>query len=180
MSKLIKVVILGCLALFTMGNTGCDDKSSYTQNTQVREGNMQRANKAVPVPEIHNFAAREAVAKQVKRMDQKGKLYYIYLISESGAQLGYYVSNTRPVNVCAALTPTEEVTYGETSNTGSNNVVVKAPGLQGTYGSGNCDNSFFFDAATDAYIEFPNSKLGTISDFPLSLKSEPIRIVTEK
>lgn len=176
MSKLIKVVILGCLALFTMGNTGCDDNSSRSQNTTIREDNMQRANKAVPIPQIHNFAAREAVAKQVKRMDQKGKLYYIYLISETGAQLGYYVSNTRPINVCAALTPTDDIQ----SNGSGGMAVTKAPGLQGTYGSGNCDNSFFFDATTDAYIEFPNSKLGTISDFPLSLKSEPIRIVTEK
>lgn len=175
MSKLIKVVILGCLALFTMGNTSCDDNSSRSQNITVREDNMQRANKVVPIPVIQNFAAREAVAKQVKRMDQKGKLYYIYLISETGTQLGYYVSNTRPINVCAALTPTDDVGYYT-----SNAVVTKAPGLQGTYGSGNCDNSFFFDATTDAYIEFPNSKLGTISDFPLSLKSEPIRIVTEK
>lgn len=173
MSKLTKVLTLLAITLFTMGNTSCEGKeSTRAENTRARESNMERANAAVPVPTITNFAAREAVAKQVKRMDQKGKLYYIYLVTETGAQLGYYVSNTRPINVCSALTPVDDVNkYGANDAVG----VTRAPGLQGTYGGCNDQNSFIFDAVTDAYIEFPNSKVGTITDMPLALDSKPIR-----
>ncbi len=173
MRKLTTLVVLGFIALFTLGNTSCDDQSSREQNETQRESNMQRANKVVPIPVVNNYAAREAVAKQVKRMDQTGKLYYIYLMSVTGTQIGYYVGNTRPVSVCATLTPVDDINYNN-----GNMAVTKAPGLQGTYGGGNCSNSFFFDAATDAYIEYPTA-MGIVTDQPLSIKSDAIRVVSE-
>jgi hypothetical protein len=70
------------------------------------------------------------------------------------------------------LTPVDDVNkYGANDAVG----VTRAPGLQGTYGGCNDQNSFIFDAVTDAYIEFPNSKAGTITDMPLALDSKPIR-----
>lgn len=171
MRKLSIVLTCMFIALFTMGNTGCDENTSREQGAQVREGIMQRANKVAPVPEVHNYPSRQAVIKQVKRMDQVGKLYYVYLMADNGTQIGFFVVNTRPVNVCAALTPVDDI-----NGTSSNYVVTRAPGIQGTYGSGNCDNSFTFDAATDALIEYP-TRMGVILDAPLMLKSDPIRVV---
>ncbi len=166
---------LASIGLFTMGNTGCDDQSSRQQMAQERESNTDSAIASVPVPKIHNYAAREAVARQVKRMDQVGKLYYIYLMSQNGSIIGYYISETRPISVCAALTPVDDV---QQSSSGSL-AVTKAPGLQGTYGGSDCGRYFFFDAETKALGEVP-SALMLWFDAPLAVNAPQIKVTISK
>lgn len=159
-----------------LGNTGCEDRSqteARTQNMQAQESLMNRATASVPVPHVSNFLAREAVAKQVKRLDERGKVFYVYLLADNGQQLGYYVSNTRPVPTCSLLTPPDEIwKYGDTGRTSQR---LTAPGLGGTYSPGPCNSVFFFDAATDTYIEVSGLNY-FVSDQPLAIKSEPIRV----
>lgn len=169
-----KILAVAIVALVTMGATECDGSSSRNDQTSKREDNQQRAIRAVPIPKVSNYLARAAVAKQTARMDETGKLFYVYLMAQNGNQIGYYVSNTRPVSVCAMLTPVDDISRDSQSGT----AVTKAPGLGGTYGGGNCDSSFMFDAETDAYLEFPTA-LALISDQPLSIRSEPIRVVSK-
>ncbi len=166
---------LATIGLFTMGNTGCDDQSSRQQMAQERESNTDSAIVAVPVPKIRNYAAREAVARQVKRMDQVGKLYYIYMLAQNGSIIGYYVSETRPVSVCAALTPVDDV---QQSSSGSL-AVTKAPGLQGTYGGSDCDRYFFFDAETKALGEVPSANMWWF-DAPLAVNAPQFKVTISK
>lgn len=159
-----------------LGNTSCSTEAPTARDANVaaQKSLMDRATAAVPVPRVSNFLSREAVAKQVKRLDEKGKLFYIYLLADNGQQLGYYVSNTRPVPTCALLTPPDDLwTY--TGNGGNLSQLMKAPGLGGTYPGGDCRSVFFFDAQTDTYIEISDTKY-FVSDQPLSLKSEPITV----
>lgn len=173
MRKLIKVLLATAL-VFSL--TACDNKpSSREVNMKQQEDVMTRATRAVPVPQVNNFLAREAVAKQVKRLDEKGKLFYVYVTSPMGQIMGYYVSNTRPVATCSLLTPPEEQKY---NGNGAN--VLKTPGLGGTYSpNASCGGSFFFDAETDAYIEISGLSY-FVSDQPLSLKAEPIKVQPQK
>lgn len=172
--KGITLLLGAVLAVGLLGNTSCQETSSRQQNQQVQEGLMQRANRAVPVPQLNNFLSREAVAKQIKRLDEKGKLFYVYLLADNGQQIGYYVSNTRPVATCTLLTPAEEqVGNGNGAN------VMRTPGLGGTYSPNpSCNSVFFFDAETDTYIEIAGLNY-FVSDQPLSLKAEPIRVVSQ-
>lgn len=174
--------ILGALALCgaMMGNTGCEQQHASTareQGSKQQASIMDRATASVPVPQVNNFLSREAVAKQVRRLDEKGKLFYVYLFGNNGQEMGYYVSNTRPVPTCSLLTPPDEIWQDRGEGTTSQRMT--APGLGGTYSPGPCNSVFFFDAATDAYIEVSGLNY-FVSDQPLSVASKPIRVVSEK
>ena len=177
--------ILGALALCgaMMGNTGCEQQkhtsSARELGSKQQASIMDRATASVPVPQVNNFLSREAVAKQVRRLDEKGKLFYVYLFGNNGQEMGYYVSNTRPVPTCSLLTPPDEVWQNYNGNGGLTSQRMTAPGLGGTYSPGPCSSVFFFDAATDAYIEVSGLNY-FVSDQPLSVASKPIRVVSEK
>lgn len=168
-----------CALLLTgalLGNTGCNQSppTARDANANAQKSLMNRATATVPVPQVSNFLSREAVAKQVKRLDERGKLFYIYLLADNGQQLGYYVSNTRPVPTCSLLTPPDDL-WIDYDNGGNMSQLMKAPGLGGTYPGGDCRSVFFFDAQTDTYIEISDTKY-FVSDQPLSLKSDPITV----
>jgi hypothetical protein len=179
MRKLIYLLCGLFLTAGLLGNTSCNQERPTARETNVvaQQDLMTRATQAVPVPRVSNFLNREAVAKQVTRLDEKGKLFYIYLFGDNGQQMGYFVAYTRPVATCSLLTPPDDVwKYGDTGRTSQ---ALKAPGLGGVWNPGNCGpNYFFFDASTDAYIEFGDFKY-FISDQPLSLKAEPIHVNTK-
>lgn len=176
MRKLIYGVCGLFLAAAMMGNTSCNQQppTARDANVAVQKSVMSRATATVPVPQVSNFLSREAVAKQVKRLDERNKLFYVYLLADNGNQLGYYVSNTRPVSVCALLTPPDDL-WMKSDSYGSSSQLMKAPGLGGTYGGGDCRAVFFFDAQTDTYIEV-NGLNYFVSDQPLSVKSDPITV----
>ena len=152
---------------------GCDiEASSRDKNMKAQETLMDRATAAVPVPHINNFLAREAVAKQVRRLDEKGKLFYVYILGQNGQQVGYYVANTRPVSTCALLTPSEELVYSGNST----HTPMGSPSLGGVYGfGGGCNSHFFFDAATDAYVEISGLPF-FVADQPLAVDADPIKV----
>jgi len=153
---------------------GCNEPTARDKNVAVQHSLMATAVAKFPAPQPSNFPAREAVVKQTKRMDEAGKVFYVYLVGMNGQQIGYYVSNTRPVATCSLLTPPEDIiTHSQTY------FQVKAPSMGGTYSPApSCGSVFFFDALTDAYIEISGMTY-FVSDQPLSLKSEPITVVTQ-
>lgn len=170
MQLITRIFIALCMALSL---TACKvEGSSRDQNMKAQQTLMARATAAVPVPQINNFLAREAVAKQVRRLDEKGKLFYVYILGQNGQQVGYYVSNTRPVSTCALLTPAQEVMYYSSGAT----AVVGTPSLGGVYGfGGGCNSHFFFDAATDAYVEISGLPF-FVADQPLAVDAAPIKV----
>ena len=164
-----KLTVALTIALALAAVAGCKDESARAKNVQAQRSTMERAT----VPKLQNFLAREAVVKQVKRLDEAGKIFYVYIIGDNGQQMGYYVSSTRPMPTCTLLTPPQEMA----DSGGGKYTPVTAPGLGGTYSTASgCNSVFFFDAATDAYIEVIGMNL-FIADQPLSVESEPIRIV---
>lgn len=178
MRKLMMVPLGLLLCGAMMGNKGCEaaPPTAREQNMDAQASLMERATAAVPVPRISNFLSREAVAKQVKRLDEKGKLFYVYILGDNGQQMGYYVANTRPVATCSLLTPPDDI-WKKESSYGFTSQRITAPGLGGVYStSSGCNSVFFFDAATDAYIEISGLNY-FVSDQPLSVKSDPIKIV---
>lgn len=167
-------VVIGMVAL-----TGCKEgeSSSRADGAKTQESLMKRAQAKTPVPQVSNFLTRDAVAKWMRRMDTPDKTFYVYLMGNNGQQLGYYVAQTRPISNCTLMTPPDKLHYWSSGNSGKATAVTQAPSLDGVYSTGGCDSYFFFDAATDAFVEI-NGLNFYVSDQPLAIEAEPIRVDT--
>lgn len=147
-------------------------ESSRESGEKAQEGIMKRALAKVPVPHVSNFQTRDTVAKWMRRMDRPSKTFYVYLLADTGQTIGYYVAQTRPVSICAMLTPPDR----EVEVLGEPHPLGSAPALDGVYyGEGACSGVYFFDAETDAYVEISGMDY-FVSDQPLSVDADPIRI----
>lgn len=174
MRRSITVLLFVLVSVFLVACNGSLQTSQTTSEKQEaqRTSNMDKADAQVPVPQTSNFIARETVAEYMRRMDQPDKLFYIYLLADTGQVLGYHVSRGQPVNICTFMTPPDRVDelYNEPD------VVRSAPALDGLYyGSSACNIEYFFDAETDALVQLRDIKM-IISDQPLSLNAEPITV----
>jgi len=169
-------LVLGVFVLTAAMLAGCKDSGTTAEGEREQERTMERAREAVPTPMPTNFQTRETVAKWMRRMDQPNKEFYIYILSDVGTYIGYYIAERRPVNICTFLTPPKRE-YGVRGS--GPNPLGPAPALDGVYyGSNGCTAWYFFDAATDAYIELGGVKY-YMSDQPLALDVEQIKVKVE-
>lgn len=147
--KKVRVFII--LLSFAYIMAGCESSpSAQEEGEKDQENVIQKAIKAHPTPQINNFLTRKNVIKWVERMDTPDKLFYIYVLADNGAKIGYFVAQYRPVSTATFLTPTERL--HDDYDWG---ITLPAPALDGTYyGEGGASEQFFFfDAETDAFIE---------------------------
>ena len=174
--------IFGVLAavLLTLLVTACSESSTSAadqaraQNTAAQGDLMARATAAVPVPQITNFPSRQNLSKYMLRMDDPAKTWYVYVLGDNGAKLGFYVASSFPQSTCTFMTPLEETDWHWNSY-GMSNAVTTAPGLAGVYHKGDCSSSFFFDAETDAMIILSGVNTWA-SDVPLDLDVPRIEV----
>jgi len=175
--SLFMAVILAALVSLVLA--GCDPQTSTSQAQEnSRDGAMDRAHNAVSIPQTQNFLTRQTVAEFMRRIDEPDKVFYIYVMANTGNYIGYYVSQGRPVNICTFLSPPDRVDHSHSQG----RVVRAAPGMDGVYYGGSaCDSEYFFDAETDAMVEIVTR--GGISMFvseqPLELDVQQIRVSAE-
>lgn len=171
----LKVVVSAIAGLgMALALAGCDAKESTSQQQERQRAQISsKANHAVPVPDVNNFVTRQVVAEYMKRMDQPNKLFYIYVLADTGNAIGYFVSKGPPVNICNNMTPPDKI-----DESGIHSDVVRtAPSLNGLYNAGNgvCNKDYFFDANSNALLSLKDLK-AFISDQPLNLNVEPITV----
>lgn len=167
---------------------GCDP-SPQSAADQARQKNLEaqgdiisRATTSVPVPRVNNFLARENLAEYMRRMDDPAKTWYIYVLGDNGAQLGYYVASTYPQSVCTFMTPPEDIREMRVGGgSGPNPVaVVTSPALDGIYyKGGGCETVFFFDAESSAMVMLTGMNIWA-SDIPLDLDAPRISVAVER
>lgn len=167
-------LILLVVSVFLMA--ACDlEKSTTRQQEETRDQIMDRANQQVPVPNITNFQTRQSIAKWLQRNDDPSRVFFVYVMAHTGNIIGYYTASSRPVSYASFLTPPDRVER----HPNSTRILRQAPGADGVYyGEGSGNNWFFFDAETDALVEIVGLNL-FVSDQPLELDAEPIRIRTD-
>jgi hypothetical protein len=184
-SVLLVAIIMAVVAISSIGCTDSETKSVDSQNqrasaVQTRANIFARAEQMYPVPEVHYFLAREMLVKYVERQDVPDHPFYIYVMTDIGTILGYYVAQSAPVSVNAFLSSTEDI-YGDNWGEGGEGMVTTtAPSIDGIYygGAGSSAGSnawFFFDAATDALIMLYDTKM-FVSDQPLNIDAPMISI----
>lgn len=179
MKNFSRMFLMTCLLVAAVGCRYEVEASADAKNAQAREQTMERATYSVPVPNINNFLTRQYLADWMKRLDDPSKVFYVYLMSDVGTYIGYYIG-TRPVSVCTYMTPTQKLWRGDFNQYGREALGV-APGLDGVYygAGGNCDTYFMFDSETGALIHFSGFHYFT-SDQPLSVDAEPLRVEASK
>lgn len=179
MQVIKRIAAIALAVVVSIGLVGCNEATSDSrkEGQKVQESIMKRAQGTVPTYVPSHFLTRKAVDKWMKRMDTPSKTFYIYLVADNGQKLGYYVGQTRPISSCTLLTPPDRKEYGKYSDQGM--ISVSAPSLDGVYGKGGCDSYFFFDAATDAYVEIKGLNF-FVSDQPLSIDVDPIKVKATK
>lgn len=167
-----KIVFVLFAILVAVSLTGCLESRESTQEAGSREQEdvMSRARAVYPTPQVDEFLTRKNVVKWMERMDQPGKIFYIYVMSDVGSITHYFVAEYRPVSVGTYLTPTQRI---ETHSYG--NLALSSPSLDGTYygTGGGGDQYFFFDAETDAYIELKGLNY-IVSDQPFETEAPQI------
>jgi len=188
-SVLLVILVMAIVTVSTIGCTDSDTKSVDSQDqraasVQERANIFNRAQEMYPVPEVHYFLAREMLVKYVQRQDVPDHPFYIYVMTDIGTILGYYVAQSAPVSVNAFLSSTEDI-YGDNWGEGGEGMITTtAPSIDGIYyggaGSSAGNNAwFFFDAATDALIMLYDTKM-FVSDQPLNIDAPMISISSGK
>lgn len=171
MKKLLFIAVVLIILLPIMAS--CDDAEGQRDRaTDQRAEVFARAEALYPIPFTENFPAREMLVKFTEREDLINHPYYIYVFSDVGTIIGYYVAQSYPVSTNAFLSSTEDLTsYG----------IATAPSLDGIYyggsGASSGDGWFFFDATTDALVILYGFKIFVL-DQPLMIDAPRI-IVSE-
>ncbi len=142
------VACLSALAL-ALGLTSCTDDSSQDKENKAKDQAYDHLVANQPAGRMEYSPTRDAINKWVETWGKRGKLSYVYIQNAKG-EYGYFVMKGLPVPRCKMLTPTEKV---DSSNNGR--VVVRQPGMDGTYSDGSMCHAYYgFDATTGAYMEF--------------------------
>lgn len=161
-TKLLIITLL--ISIFAL--SGCKE-SNREKSAQEQDDVLTRARNAVPTVKMNNFLVRQYIAEYMKRMDMPDKTFYIYILSNTGQYIGYYVGKSKPISSCLLMTTPDNI-YGRNS---SGKAVVSAPTLDGVFQpNGSCDTKFFLEANTNGLVELSGNGLNTMStDFPLNL-----------
>lgn len=172
---ILMFAVLTPIVLLGASECSSQEPTADQKNLKAQTTIMEKATAKVPVPNVNNFLTRQYVAEWMRRMDDPSKVFYIYLLADTGNPVGYYVG-TRPVSLCTLMTPPKKKWKGDWNQYGSE-TLGPAPTLSGVYGSGGggCDTYYFFDAESDALIHFANFKY-FVSDEPLSIDADPISV----
>jgi type II secretory pathway pseudopilin PulG len=189
MRKLILLpllLILGAVLFAGCGGNSNDGGQSAQQQRQQaiqqRTRAFGKAQAQVPTPSPTNFPRRQTLADAVKRQSLPHHPWYVYELGQNGNIVNYFVAKSVPVNDCDYLSATQNVvTAGDNGNDGAAGVVVlDSPSLEGIYQSGSgCNTLTFFDLATDAEVQV--TAIGSIiTDRPLKIDAEAVKIKTGK
>lgn len=184
--KLALIPFAAILFFATVGASSCEEPSkTSTDQIKQRQAAVQdrvdtyaSAASAVPFDgsQLTNFPMRDALVDYTLRQDLKDHPWYIYIMGDSGNTIGYFVGKTYPQSTCNFLSSSQ---ITDSNSTGR--VVLVAPSYDGIFyggggaSGGGCDY-FFFDAATDAMQVISNNWKWFVSDAPLKITAEPIKV----
>tara|TARA_Y100000310_G_scaffold74348_1_gene70465 strand:+ start:6478 stop:7038 length:561 start_codon:yes stop_codon:yes gene_type:complete len=178
--KKINLVTAMTMVLLT---TGCQAKQpsaaelAEKRNVQAQMNVKARATSSVPVPRSSNFQARKNIAEYMKRVDEKGKIWYVYERAPmSGEILGMYISSSYPQSVCTFMTPPEEIKSVHTDwgqAYGTAQLLTTAMALDGVYYKGGDCPDFFFDYTSGAMVVLDSDAVSIAVDKPLNVNVKP-------
>lgn len=155
-SVLVIALIIGAIAL-----SGCTDSTTEVERKSL-EANQQRLINSTPLPKLTDSLERENIAKRLEVINDRSKLFYIYLFSYDG-KLVMSFTGGKVSSLNSYLTTQDTIAY----TSGGNYYQTQAPDLDGSYGE-NVDGIFFFNTQ-GGYVEWNGMYM--MSEYPLSVQT---------
>ncbi len=177
MRGMTKTVIVGSVLLFALvGCTGPPDAAERDSDAKVNA--YEQLQRQQPAERMDYSPARNSINKWVQQWEVPGKLSYVYLYSESGVPLGYYIFEGLPVSYCTSQTRPVQPQW----DAGAGALLVPLPGVDGTYSSGAaCDQYFGVEANTGTILEFGGGGISyLLSERPLPVPHQPLGVSVEQ
>ena len=148
--------VLTAMLALTAAECGSDTTSDgQKKEAASRTSNFDRLAAAQPAHTVKYSPTRATKNAWIDTWGQKpGVLAYMYIQNMKG-EYGYYVLKGLPVSYCVSLVSPDQIIETTDGDGSWATNVVRAPSMDGTYGSGaNCNSYYGIDAVTGAYMEF--------------------------
>lgn len=167
--------LLVVVAGLAVSAAACDSPPSAADiDRESKMNSYEQLQRQQPADQMDYSPARNTINEWIKSWEEPGKLSYVYLYSESGVPLGYYIFEGLPVSYCTSLTPTVRPEW----SSGSGALLIPLPGVDGTYSSGSgCDQYFGKEAESGTILEFGGGGISyLLSEHPLPVPHQPLGI----
>lgn len=170
MKRTIGLAAVITLALVT---TACSETkpSARAQEKAAAEASQQKLMQSAPIPILPVSQERNNLVKRATRINVQNLSSCVTLFTQSGTVVGQFPVNGKVSSLNSYLLPGDQVTGGGTPGY----AVIESPDIDGAYGK-NAEGIFFFDAVTDAYIEWGGPYFW--SDQCLTTTVQPILVNT--
>lgn len=178
------VIAFTAIAAFTLMAAECESTKTEAEradkiNKKAQDDVKARATAAVPVPPISNFQARRNLKRFMERVDERGKIWYVYeRARQSGEIIGVYYSSSYPQSVCTFMTPPEEIKIHDRFSKDFISTTT-AMALDGVYYKGGDCPDFFFDYTTNAMVVLDADAVTIAVDKPLDVKAPKLTFSKE-
>ena len=146
---LIGIAIVAALAL-----TACDSASPSARQIEQAKAQQSQAilNKTDPIPVLPLSQERHNLVKRATRINVQNMNSCITLFTQSGAVVGTFNVDGKVSSLNSYLLSSEQI-VDDPYHISTGSLVIEQPDIDGAYGK-NADGVFFFEAGTDAYIEW--------------------------
>lgn len=149
--KTLGMLFLAATTAFVMA--GCDIATSSDAAARAKEASITQQNHSALDARCNSstLVSQEIInlCKRARRINVTNMQSCISLFTQNGALVAFFTVKGKVTALNSYLLPSDAVTYASSYGT----AVTEQPDIDGAYGK-NPEGIFFFDAATDAYIEW--------------------------
>jgi hypothetical protein len=165
------VAVVGGLAACS-DSPAPNDSAQGTGQAQTEQAfKQQQAAVPYPVADLRDSLERRNIRERLLRFNKSTKIAYIYLMSDYGAVISYMAIKGK-VTSCSSQMTTSQLIEIHDGSGGGGNVVVDAPGDDGSYGP-NEDGIFFF-TQDDVLVQWNGKYL--LADAPLKVQGQQVSL----
>lgn len=162
------------------GGTAQQKQMNYAQDTYGQEAGVTEHQQAIldktqPDPHLTYSLQRQNLITRLNMMNNPNRVSYIYLMSQYGNIVAFYVVKGAVSSLNEHLTTQTQLVLGAgvengTGSNGPTSHVVNSPSLDGTYG--NQGTGIFFFTETGAMIQWNGPYMWSTQ--PLTVHEQPI------
>lgn len=150
-----RIIALAAVATLALTTAACSETkpSARAQEQAVAQASQQKLMQSAPIPVLPISQERNNLVKRATRINVQNLSSCVILFTPSGAVVGKFAVNGKVSSLNSYLLPGDQYLDDPNGSMDAGSVVIEAPDIDGAYGK-NADGVFFFDAVTDAYIEW--------------------------
>lgn len=180
MKRTIGLAAVITLALVTAACSETAEPTARAKEQAIAQDNQRKLTISAPIPILPISQERNNLVKRATRINVQNLSSCVTLFTQSGTVVGQFPVNGKVSSLNSYLLSGEQVIKDPYSSSSGGSaypgsVVVEQPDIDGAYGK-NAEGIFFFDAVTDAYIEWGGPYFW--SDQCLTTTVQPILVNT--